>query len=119
VHPTGRFDGGGVTSFADPAWPDGPEHFRDGYRRFVDIYRHEGATNVTFFFHPDSVYGYMSGSYTERFEQYHWYYPADEPHCVLAVAARRRLRWPKQNEIRASRPSVSGQSSKRAGLSSS
>lgn len=79
AHPWGgRFDGGGATSFGDPAWPDGPEHFRDGYRRFVDIFRQEGATNVTFFFHPDTVYGYQSGSYTEPFEQFHWYYPGDD-----------------------------------------
>jgi Glycosyl hydrolase family 26 len=79
AHPWGgRFDGAGATSFGDPGWPDGPEHFRDGYRRFVDIFRQEGATNVTFFFHPDSVYGYTPGSYTEPFEQFHWYYPGDQ-----------------------------------------
>jgi hypothetical protein len=79
AHPWGgRFDGGDATSYGDPAWPDGPEHFRDGYRRFVDIFRQEGATNVTFFFQPDTVYGYSAGSYTEPFEQYRWYYPGDD-----------------------------------------
>jgi hypothetical protein len=80
AHPWGgRYDGGGMaTGYGDPSWPDGPEHYRDGYRRIVTIFREEGATNVTFFFQPDSVYGYGTGQYWEPFEQYKWYYPGDD-----------------------------------------
>jgi hypothetical protein len=78
-HPwSGQFDGAGQMSYGDPSWPDGPEHFRDGYRHFVDIFRQEGATNVTFFFHVDTVFGYATGTSTEPFEQYRWYYPGDD-----------------------------------------
>lgn len=78
-HPwSGRFNGGSATLFGDPSWPDGPEHFRDAYRHWVDIFRQEGATNVTFFFQVDTVFGYAAGSFTEPSEQYHWYYPGDD-----------------------------------------
>jgi hypothetical protein len=60
----GRYDGGGTTTgYGDPTWPDGPEHFRDAYRRIVTIFREEGATNVTFFFHAGTVNGYQDGGY--------------------------------------------------------
>lgn len=80
AHPWGgRFDGAGVTTgYGDPSWPDGPEHYRDAYRRIVTIFRAEGATNVSFFFHPDTVFGYSADSYTEPFEQMRWYYPGDD-----------------------------------------
>lgn len=80
THPWGgRWDGGGTTTgYGDPAWPDGPEHFRDAYRRIVTIFREEGATNVTFFFHTNSVTGYRVGSYWEPWERFRNYYPGDE-----------------------------------------
>lgn len=80
AHPWGgRFDGGGITTgYGDPAWPDGPEHFRDAYRRIVTIFREEGATNVTFFFQTNSVNGYAAGSYWEPWEQFRYYYPGDD-----------------------------------------
>ena len=42
----GRTDG-----YGDPDYPDGPERFRDAYRHIIDLMRHEGATNITWFFH--------------------------------------------------------------------
>jgi glycosyl hydrolase family 26 len=80
AHPWGgRFDGGGATTgYGDPTWPDGPEHFRDAYRRIVTIFRDEGATNVTFIFSPNSVSGYAAGDYWEPWERFRWYYPGDE-----------------------------------------
>lgn len=48
----GIFNGGGTTTgYGDPTFPDGPERFRDAYRHMVTLFRAEGATNVTWFFH--------------------------------------------------------------------
>lgn len=80
AHPWGaRFNGGGTTTgYGDPNWPDGPELYRDAYRRIVTIFREQGATNVTFFFHPDTVFGYQEGSYTEPYERFRYSYPGDD-----------------------------------------
>jgi len=79
AHPWGgRFDGGGATSFGDPTWPDGPEHYRDAYRRIIDIFRQEGATNVTFIFHANTLDQYLAGSYWEPWEALKNYYPGDD-----------------------------------------
>ena len=79
AHPWGgRFDGGGATSFGDPTWPDGPEHYRDAYRHIVDIFRQEGATNVTFIFHANTLDEYRAGDYWDLWEQLKWYYPGDD-----------------------------------------
>ena len=80
AHPWGgRFDGGKRSDgYGDPAWPDGPELFRDAFRRIVTIFREAGASNVTFFFHPNTPYGYLEGSYSEPFERFHWYFPGDD-----------------------------------------
>jgi glycosyl hydrolase family 26 len=49
---TGKWNGGGeTTGYGDPTLPDGPERFRDAYRHIVTLFRAEGATNVTWFFH--------------------------------------------------------------------
>lgn len=51
----GLWNGGGYTDgYGDPRVADGPERYRDVYRRVIDIFRFEGATNVTFLFHVDS-----------------------------------------------------------------
>jgi beta-mannanase len=52
-------------------YPDGPERFRDAYRHLVTLFREEGATNVTWFFHADSY------RQSEPWNQLHWYYPGD------------------------------------------
>jgi hypothetical protein len=81
AHPWGgRFDGGGTTTgYGDPNWPDGPEHYRDAYRHIIDIFRQEGATNVTFIFQTNTVDGgYLPGSYWEPWQQMHFYYPGDD-----------------------------------------
>jgi hypothetical protein len=75
----GRYDGGGTTTgYGDPTWPDGPERFRDAYRRIVTIFREEGATNVTFFFHAGTVNGYQDGGYWPTWERMKYYYPGDD-----------------------------------------
>ncbi len=70
----GVWNGGGVADgYGDPSQPDGPEKFRDAYRRIVQIGHEEGADNITWAFHannqdiPDEAWN--------RLEQY---YPGDE-----------------------------------------
>ena len=58
--------------YGDPAYPDGAERFRDAYRHLVTLFREEGATNVTWFFHADSY------AQHEWWNGLLWYYPGDE-----------------------------------------
>lgn len=71
---SGLWNGGGTTTgYGDPSMPDGPERFRDAYRRIIDLFRAEGADNITWVFHvdanasPDEPWNCMAG-----------YYPGDE-----------------------------------------
>ena len=66
------WNGAGETAgYGDPAYPDGAERFRDAYRHVVGLFRAEGATNVTWFFHADT---YPPHDWWNRLE---WYYPGD------------------------------------------
>lgn len=50
----GRWNGGGRRDgYGNPRRADGPERFRDAYRRIVDLCRAEDADNITWFFHVD------------------------------------------------------------------
>jgi hypothetical protein len=50
----GRWNGGSTTkAYGDPSWPDGPERFRDVFRRIVSLSREEGADNITWILHVD------------------------------------------------------------------
>jgi hypothetical protein len=71
---TGVWNGAGeTTGYGDPTLPDGPERFRDAYRHIVSLFRAEGATNVTWFFHV-----------VQQFEPTSWWntfanlYPGDD-----------------------------------------
>ncbi|MEE9444709.1 MAG: glycosyl hydrolase [Cocleimonas sp.] len=48
---------GGVTKnqYGDPNLADGPERFRDAYRHIIDLFKAEGADNITWFFIPDTM----------------------------------------------------------------
>lgn len=65
----GRTDG-----YGDPAYPDGAERFRDAYRHIVTVTRDEGATNITWMFHPDTLYYYGQPSWNSV----RWSYPGDD-----------------------------------------
>ncbi len=70
----GRWNGGGRTDgYGDPAAPDGPERFRDAYRRIVDTCRAQGASDITWFFHVDAGSSPRAGWNTD----YSNYYPGD------------------------------------------
>jgi Glycosyl hydrolase family 26 len=53
-------------------------HFRDAYRHIIDVFRAEGATNVTFLIQYGAPNGYSPGSYWQPFEQFANYYPGDD-----------------------------------------
>jgi hypothetical protein len=70
----GRWNGGGVKSnYGHPELPDGPERFKDTYKRIIDIARSEGANNITWIFHVDT-----GRSPEEEWNQIKYYYPGDE-----------------------------------------
>jgi hypothetical protein len=68
-----KWNGAGETDgYGDPAYPDGAERFRDAYRHVVSLFRDEGATNVTWFFHADAYPPYDGWNTLDR------YYPGDD-----------------------------------------
>ena len=67
--------------------PDGPERFRDSYRRIVGIFREEGADNVTWVFHVASTSAPDTSWNAVRF-----YYPGDEWVDWIGVSLYGRLR---------------------------
>ena len=70
---SGRFTGGSKKDgYGDPHYPDGPERYRDAYRHIVDLFRAEGVTHITWFFH----YNYASFP-NEAWNQPKYYYPGD------------------------------------------
>ena len=55
--PWGGIHHGGATKdgYGDPDKADGPERYVDAYRHIIDIFREEGANQVTWFFAPDPL----------------------------------------------------------------
>jgi hypothetical protein len=70
----GLWNGGAVTDrYGDMSYPDGPERFRDAYRRIVGIFRDNQAYNVNWVFHVNA------GSYPdEDWNSMAYYYPGDD-----------------------------------------
>jgi hypothetical protein len=70
----GLWNGGAVTDrYGDMSYPDGPERFRDAYRRIVGIFRDNQAYNVNWVFHVNA------GSYPdETWNSMAYYYPGDD-----------------------------------------
>ncbi len=71
---SGYWNGAGRTDgYGDPGLADGPERFRDAYRHIIQVFREEGAVNITWFFHANA----------ESFPHEAWnrlgnYYPGDD-----------------------------------------
>jgi hypothetical protein len=62
--------------YGDPAWPDGPERIRDLYIHVIDLFRQEGADNVTWFMY--SANRYMADVMEEsKWLHPRFYYPGD------------------------------------------
>ena len=79
----GSYSGGGrTTGYGDATLPDGPERFRDAYRRIITLMRQEGAANITWVFHVNSQD--LPNVAWNRFENY---YPGDSFIDWLGVSA--------------------------------
>ncbi len=70
----GVWNGGGTADgYGDPTQPDGPERFRDAYRRIIQICRAEDARNITWVFHVNA-----DDNPEESWNRFENYYPGDE-----------------------------------------
>lgn len=70
----GRWNGAGTKNqYGDPNIPDGPEKFRDAYRRVIDIFKAEGLTDVTWVLHLDTA----RAPHT-NWNRAKYYYPGDD-----------------------------------------
>lgn len=78
----GKWNGGGETdNYGDPTLADGPERFRDAYRRIIQICDQEDASNITWVFHVNN------NDYPEEaWNQFENYYPGSEWIDWLAVS---------------------------------
>jgi len=71
---SGILNGAGRTNgYGDPLQPDGPERFKDAYRRIISICREEKAENITWVFHADG-----EDHPNEPWNRMENYYPGDE-----------------------------------------
>jgi beta-mannanase len=76
---SGVLNGGGATrGYGDPFYPDGPERFRDAYRHIIELFRKEGAGNITWCFHIAPPQETGSTATLESWNNIKNYYPGDE-----------------------------------------
>ncbi len=85
----GATNGGGeTTGYGDPTQPDGPEKFKDAYRHIFNIFKKEGARNITWFIH------YIDYSWPEAWwNKMEYYYPGDEYVDWIGVSVYGPLTW--------------------------
>ncbi len=70
----GKWNGGEIsTRYGDPKIPDGPERFRDAYRHVIDLFREEGADDITWILHVDAAW-----SPEQSWNELRHYYPGDD-----------------------------------------
>jgi len=70
----GAYYGGGTTgNYGDVNYPDGPEIFRDAYRRIINLCDSNGADNITWFYHFDD-----ESEPQEWWNTPAYYYPGDD-----------------------------------------
>ncbi len=71
---SGKFNGGGKKNgYGNPELADGPERYRDACRHIIDIFRTEGAENVTWVYHVNS-----GSAPAEEWNTMSAYYPGDD-----------------------------------------
>jgi hypothetical protein len=79
----GQWNGGAeAAGYGDPKLADGPERFRDVYRRVIDIFRRVGSDQITWIFHVDS-----QPQPTEAWNAMANYYPGDSYIDWIGVSA--------------------------------
>jgi len=71
-----------VGKYGDPEWPDGPERVRDVFIHVIDIFRQEGANNISWFMYggTDWLVKNMTDDegHVEWWSHPKYYYPGDE-----------------------------------------
>jgi beta-mannanase len=70
---SGAWNGRDSDEYGERDIPDGPERFRDAYRRIIGIFRERGADDVTWVFHIA-----QRGAPQEAWNSASYYYPGDE-----------------------------------------
>ncbi|MBI1804356.1 MAG: T9SS type A sorting domain-containing protein [Ignavibacteria bacterium] len=71
---SGSQNGGGeTTGYGDASLADGPERYRDAYRHIIDVFRGQGADNITWVFHLNS-----GSSPIASWNHMAAYYPGDD-----------------------------------------
>lgn len=71
---SGILNGGGDTdNFGDSTLPDGPELFKETFKRIIDICRENGASNITWCLHLNA-----GSAPDENWNTYNNYYPGDD-----------------------------------------
>jgi len=79
----GRWHGGSQTNgFGDATKPDGPERFVAAYRHIVQTIRGEGATNITWVFHPDA-----NDNPDKEWNHFENYYPGNDVVDWIGISA--------------------------------
>ncbi|MDR1471086.1 MAG: beta-mannanase [Synergistaceae bacterium] len=86
---SGAWNGRSADEYGERSVPDGPERFRDAYRRVAGIFKRAGALDVTWVFHISS-----DAAPDEPWNSARWYYPGDEWVDWIGVSAYGRLRGP-------------------------
>lgn len=84
---SGAWHGKGEERYGEVGWPDGPERFRDAFRRVVRLFREEGAGDVTWVFHIAA-----DAAPKEAWNSARYYYPGDEYVDWIGVSVYGRLR---------------------------
>ena len=69
---SGAWNGRDADEYGERGVPDGPERFRDAYRRIIGIFRTRGADDVTWVFHIA-----QRGAPPEAWNSASYYYPGD------------------------------------------
>lgn len=71
---SGALNGGGQNStYGNPAYPDGPELFKDTYKYIIDLFRKQGVDNITWTFHLNA-----GSAPNEPWNNFNAYYPGDD-----------------------------------------
>ena len=85
---SGAWNGRDGDKYGVRGWPDGPERFRDAYRHVVNIFRANGALDVTWVFHAASAEPKKGLEWNDI----KYYYPGDDYVDWIGVSVYGRLR---------------------------
>ena len=83
----GAWNGRDSDEYGVRGWPDGPERFRDAYRHIVNVFRANGALDVTWVFHAASAEPKKGLEWNDI----KYYYPGDEYVDWVGVSVYGRL----------------------------